>query len=142
MMKPCPYCAEDVQSRAVRCPHCRSRLSTFAVEGWHRDQSGKMVAGVAAALSRALGVPVALVRAGFVVLSFVHLVGLFAYGLLWLMIPWRPDEPSILETVLARAQAVARSLSGRGAAAEPERHREPASSDAARIAINERGGDR
>ena len=140
-MKSCPYCAEDVQAEALRCPHCRSRLRTFAVQGWYREQPGKMVAGVASAVSQALGLPLALVRGGFVILAFLHLLGLIAYGVLWLIIPKDPGEPSILEGLLGRAQGLARRLSGREDSGT-RRSRVTDGSDSLRIALNERSGER
>jgi phage shock protein PspC (stress-responsive transcriptional regulator) len=156
--KSCPFCAEDIEAQAVRCPYCRSRLTTFVVEGWHRDHSGRIVAGVAAALAQALGVPVALARAGFVVLAPLHLLGFLAYGVLWLLIPERAGEASILENALARAQRFAQQMSGRraGAGGTEAGYREAehrgagsgdpqdprAGSDSPRIALNESGGQR
>ena len=106
MEKTCPYCAEPIRAEAVRCPHCRSRLRGFIAEGWQRDHSDALVAGVAAALARAFAVPVALVRVAFVVMALVHGVGLMLYGALWALIPRRAGEPSALEGFLRRAQVV------------------------------------
>ena len=100
----CPYCAEDIPAEAVRCRYCRSRLVTFDPAGWYRDHPGHRLAGVSAALAHALALPVGAVRIGFIVLAFVHLIGLFVYGGLWLAIPFRPGEGSLLERVLGRAK--------------------------------------
>jgi endogenous inhibitor of DNA gyrase (YacG/DUF329 family) len=35
--RPCPFCAEDIAAAAIRCPHCRSRLSLFEPNEWRRD---------------------------------------------------------------------------------------------------------
>jgi len=112
-MKQCPYCGENIRAAAVRCRYCRSRLTLFDAATWHRSHPGTRFAGVCAALACALAVPVAAVRLAFVVLSFFHLLGLFLYGGLWLIIPKRPGEPSLLERALWRALDLAATLSGR-----------------------------
>ena len=112
-MKQCPYCGEEIRVAAVRCRYCRSRLSLFDTASWHRSHPGARLAGVCTALAYALAVPVAAVRLAFVVLSFFHLLGLFLYGGLWLIIPKRPGEPSLLERALWRALDLAATLSGR-----------------------------
>ena len=106
MEKTCPYCAEPIRGEALRCPHCRSRLRTFNSDGWQREQPDALVAGVAAALPRTFAAPVALVRVAFVVLSLAHALGLMAYLALWLLIPKRAGDPSLLERFLARSQDV------------------------------------
>jgi phage shock protein PspC (stress-responsive transcriptional regulator) len=111
--KQCPYCGEDIRSEAIRCRYCRSRLTLFDAAYWHRSHSGARLAGVCAALAYALAIPVAAVRLAFVVLSFFHLLGVLLYGGLWLIIPKRPGEPSLLERGLWRALDLAATLSGR-----------------------------
>jgi phage shock protein PspC (stress-responsive transcriptional regulator) len=110
--RPCPYCAEDIADAAIRCPHCRSRLTTFDPTAWRRDHPGRRVAGVAAAIAYATAVPVGAVRIGFAVLTFVHLLGPLLYGLGWLVIPARAGTPSIVEQGLDDALAMLRRWRG------------------------------
>src|SRR5271169_1657598 len=112
-MKHCPYCDEDIRSEAIRCRYCRSRLTMFDPGRWHRSYSDARLAGVCAALSSALAVPVAAVRLAFVVLSFFHLLGPLLYGMLWLIIPKRPGEDSLLERTLWLILDLAATMSGR-----------------------------
>ncbi len=111
--KRCPYCAEDIRAEATRCRYCRSRLASFDVDRWFRSQPDARLGGVAAAVSRALAMPVTGVRIAFVVLSFYHLLGPLLYGALWLVIPKRPGDESILERVLRWGLDIAARLSGR-----------------------------
>jgi phage shock protein PspC (stress-responsive transcriptional regulator) len=122
--KRCPFCAEEIRSVAVRCPHCRSRLASFELEGWHRGHDDARLAGVATAVAHSLSLPVGAVRLGFALLSLVHLIGAMAYGALWLIVPPRAGEPSLLEEGLARAGVWARWLAGGGR--EEKSHRSPA----------------
>ncbi|HZP43645.1 MAG TPA: PspC domain-containing protein [Candidatus Binatia bacterium] len=104
----CPYCAEDVAPDALRCPHCRSDLAARGL--WYRDQPDRRVAGVAAAVARGLGLPVTAVRLAFIVLAFVHFLGVVAYVALWLLLPFRAGEESPLERGLGRAKDAVRGL--------------------------------
>jgi phage shock protein PspC (stress-responsive transcriptional regulator) len=110
--RPCPYCAEEIAAGAVRCPHCRSRLNLLDAASWHRDHPERVLAGVAAAIAHATAVPVTLVRAAFVVLTFFHLLGPLAYGALWLLLPERAGAPSWLEQALGRGAAALRRMRG------------------------------
>jgi hypothetical protein len=92
--KRCPYCAEDIRSAALRCPHCRSRLTGFEAAEWHRDHADARVAGVASALAQA---------------AVFHLFGVFAYAALWAVIPPAKGQRSVLERALSRAQTWAKS---------------------------------
>ena len=107
--RPCPFCAEAILPDAIRCPHCRSRLVALDPAGWRRDQPERRIAGVAAALSHALAVPVGLVRAAFILLTLVHFVGAFAYLALWAVVPLTPGQPTPFE----RAVTVARETAAR-----------------------------
>lgn len=102
----CPYCQEEIQAAAIRCRWCRSRLQAFDPEGWFRDHPDRRLAGVAAALARAVAMPAGAVRLGFVVLTFVHLLGPILYGALWLLVPFGPGDPSPLMRGVARVRAV------------------------------------
>lgn len=95
----CPYCAEQIRAEAIRCPHCRSRLNSFDRQGWHRDHPEARVAGVAAAISHVFHVPVTVVRLGFVMLTFMHLLGPILYVFGWLAIPQTPERGSLAEAM-------------------------------------------
>lgn len=107
-MRQCPYCAEEIRTEATRCPHCRSHMPVADGQQWSRDHPERRVAGVAAAVARTLGVPIAGLRIALIALTFFHFVGPLLYGALWLAIPFRPDEPSWLERGLAQARELVR----------------------------------
>src|SRR6266404_3786682 len=110
--KQCPYCAEEIRAEAIRCRYCRSRLTSFDPARWQRSHPEARLAGVCAALSHVLAVPVAAVRLGFVVLTFFHLIGPMLYVALWLIIPKHPGDDSLLEEMLQQALALIRRLGG------------------------------
>lgn len=106
----CPYCAEEIAAEALRCKHCRSRLSIVDPRGWYRDQPGRKVAGVAVAVARSLAWPVGAVRAAFVLATFFHFLGPILYLALWLTIPWQPGGDSLLDRALAELRAIVTRL--------------------------------
>lgn len=55
-----------------------------------RVSDGAMVGGVCTGLARHLGWPVTAVRIGFVALGLFQLIGVIAYGALWLLMPAQP----------------------------------------------------
>jgi phage shock protein PspC (stress-responsive transcriptional regulator) len=108
----CPYCAEDIAAEAIRCRHCRSRLSIVDARGWHRDQPGRKIAGVSVALARSLALPVGAVRAGFVLATFFQMLGPVIYLALWLTIPLRAGGDSLLDRLIAEARGIVTRLWG------------------------------
>ncbi|MFF0146743.1 PspC domain-containing protein [Amycolatopsis sulphurea] len=71
----------------------------------HRQRSGRAVAGVAGGLAEHLCVPVVWVRTAFALLSALNGAGLLAYGLLWVFVPQRDDEPETQPNPKERQQA-------------------------------------
>src|SRR5437870_3230259 len=100
----CPYCAEEIRAEAVRCPYCRSRVAIFDGARWYRDHPERRVAGVTAALAHATALPVTVVRVGFVLLTFIHLLGPVLYGVLWLITPFSPGGSTPFDRALATAE--------------------------------------
>lgn len=58
----------------------------------YRDNTDKIVAGVASGLARYLDLDVWIVRIAFVILMFANSVGLWLYLLLWMFIPPDPES--------------------------------------------------
>jgi phage shock protein PspC (stress-responsive transcriptional regulator) len=65
-----------------------------------RPRSGRMIAGVAAALARQFGVDVTLVRLAFVVSLFFGGLGVLIYLAAWLLIPEEGQEHSAAERMV------------------------------------------
>lgn len=59
-----------------------------------RDPDAGWLVGVAAGIAEHLGIPVWLVRAGFVVLTLFQLLGVMLYGALWILMPRADTEAS------------------------------------------------
>ena len=110
--RPCPYCAEDIAAAAIRCPHCRTRLTVFDAHAWRRDHADRKMAGVASAVAHATAVPVAAVRVGFAVLTLFHLAGPLLYAAGWALIPRTAGAPSPVERAFAEAAATLRRWRG------------------------------
>src|SRR5690606_24908172 len=81
---------------------------------WHRSHSDGRLGGVCAALASALAVPVAAVRAGFIVLAILPMhLGLLLYPALWVVIPRVPGGESLLEHLMRCGWVAAQRMSGR-----------------------------
>ena len=74
---------------------------------WHRGGPERRLAGVCAALSRELDVPLAAVRAAFVLAVALPGIRVLAVGLylaLWFVTPPAPGEPSGLDRMIVAVE--------------------------------------
>ena len=87
--KLCPYCAEEVRAQAVKCRYCGSRLDDRrSTADWYRTANDRMIAGVCGGLALQLGVPTAVVRLAFALMTlFAGGIGLVIYAVLWVVMP-------------------------------------------------------
>jgi len=93
----CPYCAEEVRSEAIKCKHCGSFLDfRRSPNDWVRSSQDRMLAGVCGGLARQFGVPPAVLRLAFVLMTFFSAgVGILIYVVLWVVMPsdeWKDDR--------------------------------------------------
>jgi phage shock protein PspC (stress-responsive transcriptional regulator) len=73
-------------------------LSTrYAPGDWYRSSRDRMIAGVCGGLAPQFGVPAAVIRLAFVLMTFFSAgVGVLIYLVLWIVMPsdeWADEEP-------------------------------------------------
>jgi phage shock protein PspC (stress-responsive transcriptional regulator) len=87
--KLCPYCAEEVRAQAIKCRYCGSRLDRErSTADWYRTANDRMIAGVCGGLAVQFGVPTAVVRLAFALMTlFAGGIGLVVYAVLWVVMP-------------------------------------------------------
>jgi phage shock protein C len=57
----------------------------------YRSRGGKMIGGVCTGLADYFSIDPVLIRLLFIVLLFFNGVGLLAYIILWIVVPWQPE---------------------------------------------------
>ncbi len=87
----CPYCRTENLPGATRCAQCTSwMVERPPVREWTRAREGAWLGGVARGLSNRYALPVAAVRAAFLLSLLFGGWGLVVYVVLWISMPQEP----------------------------------------------------
>lgn len=109
----CPYCRELILAGAVKCKECGSILGrlprTSGSKEWVRNLPERKFFGVSAAIAKNYHVSVTLVRLIFILLTFLHLLGLAIYLILVAIIPYEAGKRSLFETAVDAISAALES---------------------------------
>jgi len=110
--KTCPYCFEEIKAEANKCRWCQSNLSGTAVrlDDWYRDVPGRRFLGVASALGQRTGISAMAWRIGFIVLTFVHGIGVLAYLAIWALTPFRRGGRAPVERLYRASKEAVRTI--------------------------------
>lgn len=87
----------------------------------YRSRNSKMIGGVCTGLADYFGIDPVLIRLLFIVLLFFNGVGLLAYIILWIVVPWQPEyiaAPAVSATEAAEPDFSAAEGTGGATAKE------------------------
>jgi len=136
-MKECPFCRESIMSDATKCRYCKSEFEPAHGEPTYRELPGRMIAGVATYVSQALGISVSLVRVIFMGAALLMPpLGMGVYAALWLIVPLKPEDESVLEKMVSEAKCLYQRLKR-----QPSEEESKNGSAPEKTLVTEPGGD-
>ncbi len=95
----CPFCRTENRPGAVKCAACASWMVDYPpVREWYRSREGRMIAGVCRGLANRFGIPIAALRAGFLLSLLLGGWGLVVYVVLWIAMPLAPGPEALKAT--------------------------------------------